>query len=85
MSLLSIRKTHVLLEEIYQEMGQNVDSPPRKVTVAAVIHNPCAGEYQEDLKPLYGLGEEIGGYLAEKGDRPWASSRIRWKAMVKAP
>lgn len=67
MSLLSIRKTHVLLEEIYQEMGQNVDSPPRKVTVAAVIHNPCAGEYQEDLKPLYGLGEEIGGYLAEKG------------------
>ena len=64
---LSVRKTHVLLEEIYQEMDQVLESPTRKVTVAAVIRNPYAGVYRADLEPLYDLGMEVGGYLAERG------------------
>ena len=67
MSLLDIRKIVVQLEEVQKEMGREVSPPSRKVTVAAVIKNPYAGQYVEDLEPLYDLGAEIGGLLAERG------------------
>ena len=38
-----------------------------KFTVAAVIRNSYAGQYVEELEPLYDLGAEIGGLLAEQG------------------
>ncbi len=67
MSLLHLRKTVIQLEEIHEEMGKSPRTPCRKVTVAAVITNPFAGKYIEDLEPLYDLGAEIGGMLAKKG------------------
>ena len=67
MSLLDIRKIVVQLEEVQKEMGREVSPPSRKVTVAAVIKNPYAGQYVEDLEPLYDLGAKIGGLLAERG------------------
>lgn len=67
MSLLDIRKIVVQLEETHKEMGKVVSPFSRKVTVAAVINNPYAGQYIEDLEPLYDLGKEIGGLLAERG------------------
>ena len=69
MSLLKIRKIVIQLEETSEEMGQPVSPPSRKVTAAAVIHNPYAGKYVADLEPLYDLGAEIGGLLAERGVR----------------
>jgi hypothetical protein len=62
-----IHKIVIQVEEIHQEIGHIIDPPARKVTVAAVIKNPYAGKYVEDLEPLYDLGAEIGGLLAEKG------------------
>ncbi len=62
-----IHKIVIQVEEIHQEIGQTIDPPARKVTVAAVVKNPYAGKYVEDLEPLYDLGAEIGGLLAEKG------------------
>ena len=67
MSLLEIRKIVVQLEEVQREMDKAVAPPARKVTVAAVIRNPYAGVYVEDLEPLYDLGKEIGGLLAARG------------------
>lgn len=67
MSLLHLRKTVIQLEEIHEEMGKTPRTACRKVTVAAVITNPFAGKYIEDLEPLYDLGAEIGGMLAKKG------------------
>ena len=67
MSLLDIRKIVVQLEQLHRDMGKAVNPPSRKVTVAAVINNPYAGQYVEDLEPLYDLGKEIGGLLAERG------------------
>lgn len=67
MSLLEIRKIVVQLEETQKEMGRKVSPVSRKVTVAAVINNPYAGQYIDDLEPLYDLGREIGGLLAERG------------------
>lgn len=67
MSLLNIRKIVVQVEETHTEHGRTVSPPSRKVTVAAVIKNPYAGKYVEDLEPLYDLGAEIGGLLAKRG------------------
>ncbi len=67
MSLLDIRKIIVQLEEVRKEMDKPVLPASRKVTVAAVINNPYAGQFVEDLEPLYDLGKEIGGLLAERG------------------
>lgn len=67
MSLLDIRKIVIQIEETQKEMGMAVSPPSRKVTVAAVINNPYAGQYVEDLEALYNLGRDVSGLLAERG------------------
>ncbi len=62
-----IKKIVIQLEEIHNEIDQKVSPPSRKITVAAVIKNPYAKQYVEDLEELYDLGSKIGGILAEKG------------------
>ena len=62
-----ISKIVVQVEEIHLEIGEKIDPPARKVTVAAVIKNPYAGKYVDDLESLYDLGANIGGILAKKG------------------
>ena len=61
-----IRRIVIQIEEIHNEIGKKVDPPARKATVAAIIKNPYAGKYVENLEPLYDLGAEIGGLLAQK-------------------
>jgi hypothetical protein len=34
--------------------------PLRKVAVAAIVENPCAGRYVEDLRPMIDASEELG-------------------------
>lgn len=67
MSLMQVRKLVVQLEEIQREAGREVSPPTRKVTVAAVIANPYAGRYVDDLAPLYDLGAEVAALLAARG------------------
>lgn len=64
---LQIRKVVVQIEEILSDMGQPVEPPSRKVTVAAVILNPYAGRYVQDLSPLYPLGAQLGHLLGQRG------------------
>src|SRR5262247_3443215 len=61
-----IRKLIVSVEETRQEMGKAVTPPTRKAAAIAVIENPFAGQYVQDLKPLMDIGEELGGLLAER-------------------
>ena len=61
-----IRRIVIQIEEIHNEIGKTVDPPARKATVAAIIKNPYAGKYVENLEPLYDMGAEIGGLLAKK-------------------
>ena len=39
--------------------------PLRRVAAGAVIKNPCAGRYVEDLSELYEIGAELGKLLGE--------------------
>jgi len=61
-----IRKIVVTVEETRHEMGREIDPPTRKAVAAAVIKNPFAGLYVEDLEQLMQIGEELGGLLGEK-------------------
>jgi hypothetical protein len=61
-----IRKIVTIVEETRSEMGRPVDPPTRRAAAIAVIENPFAGRYQEDLSQLIAAGEELGGLLAEK-------------------
>ncbi len=61
-----IRKIVTIVEETRSEMGRPVDPPTRRAAAIAVIENPFAGRYQEDLSQLIDAGEELGGLLAEK-------------------
>lgn len=67
MASLQLRKLVIQLEEVHTEMGRPVSPPSRKVTVAAVIANPCAGRYVEDLTELVDLGAEVAELLATRG------------------
>lgn len=61
-----IRKIATFVEETHTEMGRLVSPPTRKAAAVAVIENPCAGRYVEDLGELMDIGEELGGFLTEK-------------------
>jgi hypothetical protein len=61
-----IRKIVVSVEETRRELGQPVAPPLRKAIAAAVIENPFAGRYVEDLTPLVAAGEVLGKLLAER-------------------
>ena len=63
---LQIRKLVTQVEDVHREMGRAVSPPARKAISAAVIKNPFAGRYEEDLSPLYDLGAELGGLLAQR-------------------
>jgi len=61
-----IRKIVTVVEETVTEMGRPVDPPTRRAAAVAVIENPFAGRYADDLTELFEIGEELGGLLAEK-------------------
>ena len=61
-----IRKIVTVVEETHLEMGQKVAPPTRRAAAIAVIENPFAGRYVEDLSPLIEIGEELGDLLSKK-------------------
>jgi Amino acid synthesis len=61
-----IRKLAVWVEETRREAGKTLDKPTRKAVAVAVIANPFAGRYEEDLSALIDIGEELGGLLGRR-------------------
>lgn len=62
----SIRKIVTVVEETFIEGGRAVSPPTRRAAAMAVIENPFAGGYTENLDTLIAIGEELGGLLAER-------------------
>jgi hypothetical protein len=61
-----IRKLIVQVDETRIEMGRDIAPPARKALAIAVIENPYAGRYSENLDELVAIGEELGGLLGER-------------------
>ena len=73
---MNIRRTYMIVEETFKEGGRELEKPLKRVAAAAVIENPAAGEYVEDLSELMDIGEQLGDLLANQavaalvGDMP---------------
>jgi len=61
-----IRKIVTIVEEVTQEGGQTIDPPSRRAAAIAVIRNPFAGTYAENLDLLIEIGAELGDLLARR-------------------
>ena len=70
---IRIRRTFVVVEERREEAGRVSNLPLRRVAAVAVVENPYAGRYVEDLAPMIdgsvALGKELGALaLSAFGD-----------------
>jgi hypothetical protein len=67
--MIVVRKFVTVVEHVVRETGIEVDPPLRKVAAAAVVKNPYAGRYSDDLSEIVGpsreLGVELGRLLVE--------------------
>ncbi|MEO6032370.1 MAG: amino acid synthesis family protein [Burkholderiaceae bacterium] len=66
MTSAKIRKLVVQVDETRIEAGQTVAPPARKALAMAVIENPYAGRFSENLDELIAIGEELGALLGDK-------------------
>jgi len=61
-----LRKIIVWVEETHREAGQTIAPPTRKAVAVAVIANPFAGRFVQDLTPLMDIGAELGALLGAR-------------------
>ena len=61
-----LRKLIVSVEETRREMGKDVAPATRKAAAIAVIENPFAGKFADNLDPLIDIGEELGDVLGHR-------------------
>lgn len=62
---IKIRRSFTLLEERLEEAGQAAAQPLRRLAAVAVVENPFAGRYVEDLKPMIDGSVELGRTIAK--------------------
>jgi hypothetical protein len=62
----NIRKLLTQVDETLVESGKAVTPPTRRAVAVAVIANPLAGRYQEDLSELTEIGVELGDLLTKR-------------------
>jgi hypothetical protein len=61
-----IRKIATFVEETNREMDRDVSPPTKRAAAVAVIENPYAGKYVQDLSELMEIGEELGELLTAR-------------------
>jgi len=66
MSQAKIRKIVMFMDETHLEMGKEISPATRRVTAVAVIENPFASRYQEDLTELMDIGAQMGELLGNR-------------------
>ncbi|MEO6298148.1 MAG: amino acid synthesis family protein [Paracoccaceae bacterium] len=63
---VEIRKIATAVEEIYHEGGPRAVTPLRRAAIIAVIRNPFAGRYVEDIQPFMKDLEPLGLVMAQR-------------------
>lgn len=61
-----IRKLVTFVDETRREMGKDIAPATRKACAVAIVRNPYAGRYQENLSELIEIGAELGGLLGKR-------------------
>jgi hypothetical protein len=71
-----IRKIVTTVEEIRYEGFSDLAQPIHRVAVSAVIKNPFANKYQEDLGELTEVGEWLGDYLSKEAVKILGTGKV---------
>ena len=66
MSLIQIRKRNLTIETVYHEGGPVAEQPLKLAAACAVIRNPYAGRYEENLMPFMAELRSLGTLLAQE-------------------
>jgi hypothetical protein len=61
--MIEIRKTIILRETVFSELGVEAARPATRAVGMAVTRNPFAGQFVEDLRPLFEAGAMLGERL----------------------
>ncbi|WP_322062025.1 amino acid synthesis family protein [Paraburkholderia sp. J63] len=66
MSLVSVRKIKLDVEETWHEGGPRADKPLRIAVATAIVANPFAGKFEADLLPFMAELRQLGRELSER-------------------
>ena len=61
---IKIRRSFAIIEERREEAGRVAARPLRRVAAVAVVENPYAGRYADDLKPVIDASARLGAEVA---------------------
>lgn len=62
---MKIKRVLTFFDEVRSEAGRDVAPPLRKAAAVAVIDNPYAGRFEQDLAPLTKASEAIGREICD--------------------
>ena len=63
--MADFRKVAITHETTNVEAGRALDQPITKAVAMAIVQNPCAGRFVDDLMPLYEIGRAFGEALID--------------------
>jgi hypothetical protein len=82
---IRVRSFYTSIEHKLVEAGRTGETPLRKIAAIAVVENPYAGRYVEDLDPLIAASADLGRELAALAVRamePYAAQSYGKAAIV---
>jgi hypothetical protein len=62
---IKVRRTYAVTEERHEEAGRAAAHPLRRVAAVAIVENPYAGRYVDDLKPMIDGSVALGRTMAD--------------------
>jgi hypothetical protein len=74
---IRVRRTYAITEERQEEAGRAAANPLRRVAAIAIVENPYAGRYVEDLKPMIEGSVALGRTIAEVAMRAFGQHEIQ--------
>jgi len=74
---IEIRRTYTFVEERREEAGRLADTPLRRVAAIAVVKNPYAGRYVDDLKPMIDASAELGREVGQIALRAFGNGQVQ--------
>lgn len=64
--MIEIRRIHTHVEDIFHEFGPAAATPQRRGFIAAVLTNPFAGRYVDDILPMMEALNSVGPQMAHQ-------------------
>jgi hypothetical protein len=66
MAQMHVRRYRTIVDETHIEIGREINPPVRYCAAMAVVENPYAGRYSEDLTQLEAIGAAMGEELGRR-------------------